>query len=276
MPSFKELIDAFEYQFSGRNLIPVFIFSALIFWLGARFLTAISNKNIFFGERIRIFIRTYYLELFLLFLSLAFFKGALGRCDIGHILYVSGPLFVLLIYVLIKNNIGLKKDNDSLFFLITSLIFLVVAVSMIYKHDPSDEKENWWKFSTKIKDEQLIPSNEKNTISFLKNNLKKDEYFYTMTSEGTWYYFVNKPCPIRINETILLTPNFFQKGAIEQLKEKGSKVKYIIYRSNLWTNNFDFVPNEKRYPYLTEYIHENYQFLKMIDDQEIWEVKRKR
>lgn len=275
MPSFKELIDAFEYEFSGRNLVPVFIFSAFVFWIGIRFLIAISNKNIFFWERVRNFIRNYYLELFLLSLSLAFFKGALGRCDIGHILYVSGPLFMVLIYALIKNNIGLKKNNDSLFFLTTAIIFLVVAVSMIYKHDPSDEKENWWKFSTKMKDEQVIPNSEKNTIDFLKRNLKKDEYFYTMTSEGAWYYFVNKPCPIRINETILLTPNFFQKEAIEQLKEKGSKVKYIIYRNNLWTNNFDFVSNEKRYPYLIEYIKQNYEFYKMIDDQEIWIIKEK-
>jgi hypothetical protein len=120
-----------------------------------------------------------------------------------------------------------------------------------------------------------MPENQKKTIEFLKKNLKKDEYFYSLTSEGTWYYFIDRPCPTRFPSTVLATPNFYQKEVVRDLGEKGDKVKYIIFRNNLWTNNLDFIPNEKRYPYLIEYIKENYEFYKLIDDQEIWKIRKK-
>jgi len=273
MPSFKELLDAFVYEFNGRNLIPVALFSMIVFWIGDRFLMSILNKNIKFFDRIKSFIATYYMELFLIFLSLAFFKGALGRCDIGHILYVSAPLFIAVVYISIKNSIGLRENNSRIFYSLTLIVLLTVVVSNLFKHDFSRE-ENWWKFSTNIKDEELMPKSHKNTVEFLKNNLKEDEYFLTMTSEGTWYYFVDKPCPIKFPITVVATPKFYQKEVINQLKEKKDKIKYIIYKNNLWTNNFDFIPNEKRYSHLIKYIKKNYRFSQMIDDQEIWEIKK--
>lgn len=275
MPSFKELLDAFVYEFQGRNLIPVIVFSAVIFWLSNRLVLFISEKDMPLIERMRNFARSHFLELFLLVLSLIFFKGALGRCDIGHILYVSWPLFTLLAYILIRHNFGLGMDDNKLFYSLTFIVLLAVSLATLYKHDPFDAKKNWWKFSNDVKDEQFMPENQKKTIEFLKKNLKKDEYFYSLTSEGTWYYFIDRPCPTRFPSTVLATPNFYQKEVVRDLGEKGDKVKYIIFRNNLWTNNLDFIPNEKRYPYLIEYIKENYEFYKLIDDQEIWKIRKK-
>lgn len=273
MPMFKELLDAFVYEFNGRNLIPVVLFSAIVFWIGNIFLASISDRNAKLVDRVKNFILAYYMELFLLFLSLVFFKGALGRCDIGHILYVSAPLFITLVYILIKNYIGFDKKNSRLFYSITFIILLVVILNNLFKHDFS-KKENWWKFSTNISDDQLMPENHRKTVEFLKNNLKNDEYFFTLTSEATWYYFVNKPCPIKFPSMIVATPKFYQQEVINQLKEKGDKIKYIIYKNNLWTNNLDFIPNAKRYSLLIKYIRQNYQLLITIDDQEIWEIKK--
>lgn len=274
IPLYQDLLYAFVYEFSGRNLIPVILFSAIIFWITRSFLgSVVLDDGVSALDRLKNFISINYLELFLTFLSLVFFKGALGRSDLGHVLYVSAPLFVTLIYIFIKNKIGLNKENGKFFYILTFFLLFLVILNNLFKHDFS-EKENWWKFSTNIKDEQLIPENDKQTVEFLKANLKDDEYFVTLTSEASWYYFVNKPCPIKFPSLVLATPNFYQKEIVQQFKNENKKIKYIIYKNNLWTNNFDFISNKKRYPILNKYINENYQFLKLIDDQEIWEIKR--
>jgi hypothetical protein len=274
MPSFKSLLDAFVYEFNGKLLIPVILFSALIFWLFNQFILFISNEKLAYKERIKSFIRVYYIELFMLFLSGVFFRSALDRCDLGHIHYVSSPLFLTLFYTLLKNNIGFEYDNSRLFYSVTFILLLVVAMNTVLKHSLT-EKDKWWVFRTGITDEQFMPGHHRKTVDFLKNNLKSDEYFYTLTAEGTWYYFVDKPCPVKFMGTPLISPNFYQKEIIREFEEKGEKIKYIIFRNNSWTNNLDYIPNEKRYTYFIDYLKQKYQFLQMIDDQEIWEVKKK-
>lgn len=273
MPLFKGLLDEFVYEFNGKNLLPIVLFSAIIFWMTDRLLMSVVDKNGRFFDKIKIFIADYYIELFLLFLSLVFFRSALGRSDIGHIAYVSAPLYLTLVYLLVKNGIGSREEGSRLFYSVTIIFLLLLIVSNLFRHDLSKE-ENWWKFSTNMTDEQLMPESHKKTIEFLKNNLKDDEYFITLTSEATWYYFVNKPCPIKFPIVMFASPKFYQKEAVREIKNKKDKIKYIIYKNNLWTNNFDFIPNEKRLPILFKYIRQNYQFSIMIDDQEIWEIKK--
>ena len=86
-----------------------------------------------------------------------------------------------------------------------------------------------------VKDSELIPRpSYKATISFLKDNLSSEDDFFTMTSEGCWYYFIDRPCPTLFPLSCFAATNFYQHEVVEDLKK--SNVKFILYRNNNWTS----------------------------------------
>ena len=89
-------------------------------------------------------------------------------------------------------------------------------------------------------------------ISFLRENLNENEEFLTMTSEASWYYFVNKACPIRFQVIYHAMPYFYQNEIVSDLEN--SNVKFIIYRNDHWANTVDGFDNEVRLPIVTEYV----------------------
>lgn len=46
-------------------------------------------------------------------------------------------------------------------------------------------------------DRSFVPLHHVRTLSCLGEHLGADEHFYTLTSEGSWYYFTGRPCPSR-------------------------------------------------------------------------------
>lgn len=123
-------------------------------------------------------------------------------------------------------------------------------------------------FPYRTEDSCFIPGNYKNTINFIKNTLKADENFYTMTSEAVWYYYINKPCPCRFPVVWFAVPKFYQEQITAQIDR--NNVKYIIYRNQNWSNTIDGIQNEERFPIIIKYIEEHYHFYKNIDGNELW------
>lgn len=102
----------------------------------------------------------------------------------------------------------------------------------------------------------------------MKANLGDDEEFLTLTSEASWYYFLNKPCPIRFGVIYQAMPPFYQEGIVSSLK-KGS-VKFVLYRNDHWANEVDGFGLEGRIPLVVKYIEDNFVIHKKIDHNEIW------
>jgi len=274
MPSYKELMDGFVYQFRGESLVPVAVFSVILFWLGKRFVaTIMAEKNAGLWQKAGNFVIEYFLEIFLLGLSLAYYRSALGRGDIGHIIDATGPLLILSVYIIVKRIIGYRESESRQFFAVTCVVLAAASMLVFSKFDISQKNANWWRFPLHTKDAELIPENHKKTILFLKENLNDNQYFVTLTSEGVWYYYLNKPCPIKFPIVWFASPSFYQKEIISEMRAKKDIIKYVIYKNGTWTNNFDFIPNEKRLSIVFDYVRQNYQFYTRIDDQEIWKVK---
>ena len=133
---------------------------------------------------------------------------------------------------------------------------------------PTVDRDRWFKLPVNASDDFFIPDNYKGTINFLRVNLEADESFFTLTSEASWYYFIDKPCPTRFQVVWFAMPLFYQNEVVDDLKS--GKVKYIILRNNHWANKIDGFDNEVRLPVVISYIKQNYIFYKRIDDNEIW------
>ncbi len=271
IPRYKELMDGFVYPIPirGKYAIPISMQSSMFFFLTHRFLQSCQQTKDLKTKTLS-FIREHYVEIVLLTTSIFFFRSGLGRCDWPHIQYSSAPIYILFAYLFIKYpitsligmNAFIKKTwkpllSLSLILLFSFLSWKIVKDNIIY--------DNFVQLH-RLPDEFFIPSNYKRAISFLKGNLKRDEYFFTMTSEGSWYYFVNKLSPTRFLVVWFAMPYFYQKEVVNDLEKHD--VKYVIYRNNL--SDIDGFSPEQRLPIICSYLKKHYRFLITIDDNEIW------
>lgn len=273
-PGYWDLMDGLPYDFSDyRDLLPIFLMAAVLYWLVYRFIDAFLRRDGALGKTLKLFLDTYLLEIFLLVIAIFFYRNALNRSDYIHVILSSGPVYLLIMYIILKHYLPriLEKTGNPLFCLI-ALDVIVLSVFMI-NYLPRITFSNWYRFPLGLADQKLIPANYQKTISFLKDNLTADESFYTMTSEGSWYYFLNKPCPTRFQIVWFAVPYFYQKEVIEDL-QKGN-VKYILYRNSNVAQKMDGIPIEAKVPLIFAFLQGNYEFYTKIDDQEIW-VKRGR
>ena len=271
-PNYWDLMDGFPYLFNDFvSLLPIFLIAAMLWWLVYRFIAAASSQSASFARSIKLFINDYLLEIFLLIIAIFFFRSALNRGDIPHIQQSCGLVYLLAIYILLKHYLPyvLSKMKKPLFYLFAFEFTILLAFMGSYL--PIITYDNWYRVPLEKSDLSLIPRNYLETISFLKRNLKDDESFYTMTSEGCWYYFLDKPCPNRFPIVWFAVPSFYQEEVVEDLKKRN--VKYVLYRNGNWSNRIDDIPITQKVPLIFDFLQQNYEFCITIDDNEVWVKK---
>lgn len=268
MPAYKELMDGLVYPFdtsSGFLLCALCAFN--IFWLTTRFLGEWRQK------RIGNFVRDYFPELAVLLVSIFIFRSALGRADRLHLAYNGYFIYVLFICIVLRHKLGPFIEGRRLEKVLSRIVavfvivFSIIGVNRIYQKELLSKN-----FPLHVKDDEFIPADYKASISFLEKNLAPGETFFTMTSEASWYYFLNRPAPTRFPIVWFAAPDFYQREVVQDLKK--SDVKYIIY-SNAGSSRIDNIANETRLPIIYGYIRENYKFSRRLDDHEIWIRKEK-
>jgi len=265
MPQYKELLDGLIYPFNKQKYcIPVLLCSVVFFWLTIRFVGFMRTEGRGFWQKVKAFYSTHFIEIQLLVLSIFHFRGALGRSDSSHLLKASAPIFILSGYILIKHLLTP---------LIVNLRYPAFAAGLTLSavlalHIPNMDFSKWYKFPLGNPDEHFIAENYIPTIAFLKNNLGPEEDFFTMTSEASWYYYIDKQCPARFQIVWLASPYFYQTEIVNSLNSHN--VKFILYKNNYWSNAIDSIDNAIRLPLIIKYVNRHYSFFKKIDDNEIW------
>jgi hypothetical protein len=260
MPQYKELTDGLVFPLE-KGFAFIFLFSVLLYWFVFRFIYELYVQFNFKNSLIRFF-ENYFIEFIMFIMALFFYRSALGRSDWEHIRYSNAIICLLTIYIISRYYLlrifTIRKAKSIIlivFFLLTSFLGIrIYAMDLI--------KDN---FPIGVSDSSYMPDNFKNTVSFLKGDLKEDQSFITLTFEASWYYFVNKPCPIRFPVLWFAEPDFYQRDVIVDIKNKN--VKYIILNNDF---TVDLIKNEERLPILVNFIHNKYQYYKTIDNNQIW------
>ena len=270
MPKYKELMDGMIYPFSSlKFLFPIAIITLSLLWIVYAFLNTPLQRNKIFIQ-VREFIKLHLIEIFLLVISVFFFRSALGRSAWEHITYSSTAIYILAVFISIRYFIHPFLSENRRFY---KLVFILTIISLstviaagtyrIFKNGLIAAN-----FPYQTGDSEFIPANYKETIAFLNSNLDDDESFFTMTSEAMWYYFINKPSPTAFPVVWFAMPEFYQKRVIEDL-ESGN-VKIVLYKNDFWTNAIDGFSSQERLPLIDSYIKKNYSLFKMIDDNKLW------
>jgi len=273
LPRYKELIDGFVYPFrSPKYLLIVLIISWNAYWVFARFLTAYRPFITGAVEpgSLGAFLRMHLMDICMVLLSLCFFRSALGRSDWSHVEYSCSVVYILSCYLIVKYWLhgALKKRPDAGRMLTRYLVCITVAGCLLgilrigYSHLLERN------FPLKKTDAQFIPSDHQQGLAFLTANLSTEDKFFTMTSEASWYYLLNRPCPSRFPVVWFAEPPFYQQEIVRDLRI--NRVKIILYRNREWPSNIDGISASERLPIVDAYIRDNYRPFATVAGNEFW------
>jgi hypothetical protein len=270
IPRYKELMDGLIYPFDKPEfLFPVAIIALNLFWISYNLLSDLFESNNIVSS-ISGYIKTHLVEICLFIMSVFFFRSALGRSDLNHVIYSSIISYILVIYIFIKHFLHpfLRKKIvlNHFIHLVTITTIVLLTFAGVYRICASAIIQN--NFPYNQPDSDFIPNNYKKTIAFINKNLSEDESFFTMTSEAIWYYYINKPSPTKFAVIWFAAPHFYQDQVVKELKT--NNVKLILYKNEFWSNAIDGITSQDRLPIIDNYIKSNYSFFKKIDDNELW------
>ena len=257
IPQWRDLWSGLPYRIEEpRYLILACLITALGYTLLTKVLAAKSLRD---PKNLRAFLTTWGPAGLMTLLTALFFRDALGRSDGEHLSYV-GWLAVTAALLLTSRPLRPRARTSI------RVVAGILAFACLY---------GWFRlplftlnFPSDIPDESFLSSSEAATRDYLVHQGAQKDGFFSFTSEGIWYYLIDRPCPTRFPSTFALFGKPLQKETVLSLEVK--KPKWLLYRNGRWSGAIDGIPNEVRMPVLAAYLRDHYAPVTVIGDQEIW------
>ncbi|MBK9246668.1 MAG: hypothetical protein IPM69_00770 [Ignavibacteria bacterium] len=266
VPQYKELMDSYIFPvFNYRFSMSLLLATTIVYYYGWKILKEFTLK---IPSALRHFFKHNLDVIVLALLGLLLMRNVLGRADMQHVKYSWFALILSAIYITFQLFILpiIRKYPGKIIHTISiSICIIFVGFSSYRIVSFHLIGEN---FPLQRTDDYYIPTHDKATIDYLKNTIQLDEEFLTLTGEGAWYYYLNKPCPVRFNIIQFAMYPEFQREVLRDLQHKN--IKYILYSNSHWANRIDGFTNNQRLPEVMKYIHENYHLFKTIDHNQLW------
>lgn len=257
----KPFLDEYIYpKFSSTSIFP--------FWFPIIIVLCMIIYLIYFTKLNK---KIYIFPSILVFMSAIYFRNAIGRSDLGHVLYVSHFIFLslfILIDSFIKNKSTLPWQYMFIFLLFITKFFNKNIIINIPDYNRSDIKI-FFKLNT-LDDKFWLNQEQIDVTFFIEKNTSENDHVFVFTNESAYYYLFSRKSPTRFYTIWFASPNFFQKEVVESLEQ--NKPKYIIYHSNHWSNNIDSISNKERLQTINNWIVKNYKFNTKINNTEIYSL----
>jgi hypothetical protein len=274
---YKEYLDGIIFTQPDTAVTVILLLVATILTIfGAIFLNALrksNKKGTLIKSRLAELLRClkpivekYSIAILLFITGLFFLRSAIGRALPDHWIYSVQWLYLFLAYIGINYLFKALKSKEKVLNFLTLLLLgscLIIFAFMVKGIDIHNDT-----FPINVPDKDLMRTDYIQTANYLKNNLKGDESFVTLTSEASWYYFVGKPSPIKY-PIIWYAFTKDQRDIIASELDAGKNIKYVITNNN-WTSDFDYVPNEVRFPEVYAVLKKDYVPYVGFGQQTIW------
>jgi len=268
-PAYKGLSESVPVPIHQWKFLFFFaLLSALAYRLGYRALAAKFAA----GEKpwSEAFLRHHLVEGALLLLAGLHFTNVLVRADEEHLIYSLAVLYILVAYLLDRwagSAVIFSKGWAR-----TACVGLAAGIAFFCLLRDCRVDVLKANFPLGTPDEAFIPPGDQETIRILKAVMAPSDGFFTLTSEASWYYFLDKPCPTRFPYLWTAAPLSFQQEAAWDLEEK--KVKWVLFKDPDWSYQIDGISNEEKFPLLAQFIRERYRPYRTIEDNEVWVLKQ--
>lgn len=184
--------------------------------------------------------------------------------------YSCAITYILSCYLIVKYWLhgALEKRPDTAKILARSAACIIVAACLAGGYRIHHLHLLTRDFPLKETDAEFIPSDYQEGLSFLRANLSKEDEFFTLTSEASWYYMLDRPCPSRFSIVLHAAPPFYQREVVRDLRVH--RVKIILYADNNEFSNLDGISASERLPIVYAYIWDNYRPYATIAGMDFW------
>ena len=255
------------------DLLPWFgvlaLAAANICWLTCKLLSRMQSPTTV-RERLCAFVRGRFPELALGVMSLALMRSSFSRSDWVHVAIGLGPVLLLSLTIVCRHGLSVWLKTGAGRNLVMTVVIAGVACGVYYGTARISRlsliQAN---FPLAVPDAAYMTDDERAAVAFLKARLAEQDSLYVLTSEGTWFYYLDKPPPTRFACVVYATTDFFQRELVDGLAR--AKVKLIIVSNRNWSNAIDGIPTRVRVPLVAEYVRAHYHPLCAVAGQVIWE-----
>jgi hypothetical protein len=231
-------------------------------------------------KKIKLFLTTYFPLIILALTSLFYLRVALDRTEIGHFIQSSVGLLLFFSSLLIwKINPEftfntIKNDGRPYLARLSHVVFLLFSVLLLLMaFNPFKAKNSLANIYRAVKtpNELLIPEAYKHTVKKLNSLIKKDETFYTLTSEGIWYFLLQKKSSSKFHQLIYCRTTECQIDLIGDLKK--TSPPYLLFSNNYWSSNIDNVSIFNSHHVFLAYIMKSYGPSFEVEGNWIWKKR---
>lgn len=209
----------------------------------------------------------YHTEILLGFMALLFMRSAIERTDLGHFAYSIQWTYLLLIYLFVNYIFARKTYRLAAGF---SAVVLVLFTGFFFAEQVKHIDMARDTFPIHVPDSKFVRPDYLQAANYLKKNLHGQQSFVTLTSEGIWYYLVDKAAPIQY-PIIYYAFTQNQRQSVTSSIADNPNVKYLVTNNN-WTTDFDYIPNTERFPDIyNNVLPKMYHPVAGFGQQTIWE-----
>ena len=277
MSRYKEYLDGIVFTRPGAAVsIILVVLSVVIFATGAWIIQIYSKlpsskrnwRNLWAGfeKPFTDKIKQYHTEILLFITGGVFLRSAIGRALNDHFAYSCQWIYLFLIFIGINYLWKRLSGYQVLLGLITVLLFGATGIHYGVQVKRINLRNDT--FPIHVSDKDLVRADYQQTASYLKQNLTGNKQFVTLTSEGAWYYLVNKPSPIPYY-VVWYAYTQAQRQSIAANLANNVNITYVVTNNN-WTSDFDFVPNPARFPEVYKVLYDKFVPQTGFGQQTIW------
>ena len=270
MPKFKELSEKIPYPIHQLKFLFACVLIAAhgyrLVWIGLGSTFSKDQKSWW-----KPFIQKHLIELTLYAMSVFYFRNVLARSDEEHLIYSLLPAYLLTFYVLRQKLAILRWSPGQL--KMTKIAIGILTASLMVFAGIKDWRDNPFpkNFPVAEPDSAFLLPAQRALVDELKPRMKKGDGFFTMTSEASWYYFLDEACPTRYPYLWTAVTEKAQEEIVRDLRAK--KVKWILYRDADWSYRIDDIGNDEKFPVINQYVLKNYQPCFSVEGNEVWVLK---
>ncbi len=123
-------------------------------------------------------------------------------------------------------------------------------------------------FPFHLQDEDFLRQDYRDALEYLRENLGPEDDLFALSTEGMWYYYLNKTSPTVICSSFYAQPGFIQRRVLEDLRR--TEPKFVVHRNDCWVNEFSGVSIIDRLPLISDYVEREYQPHRRFGEQRIW------
>lgn len=220
-----------------------------------------------------------WLIIILLVASLLYTRITTERSDYGHI--APAALMGMLLFISLVLNLWSTSTSEPVTKFIQASVPKITALSLIvillnpalnpyYAYFNIDAVKN----SYRTPDTQIVNKEYLAAYDRLKPRLDRLSCFFTMTSEGLWYYLVGKPSCTKFGNIYYAQPIVAQREVVSDLARTNPEI--ILLSNNMWSNAIDGIPVAGSASLVYQYLLETYKPYTLIGSQWFWTPQTKK